>query len=636
MAHLSAKRLYIGSPGVTLSAVSSSYDIVFDVGIFEVVSAEHIAVNYLGSMVFSGHIASNSLRAAVQADHSAGNAILVSADHVSSFSLSVSSVHITAYDVGIFTGVAADHTAVHSIRQAVFNNHASVFDIIYIPTAEHTAVYSIRQGVSADYIFRNALRIKIKAAHTSINTFFISGDHDGKNRIGFLSRDVRFIWSLNPAIACNFTSRNTIFQQSVNQSFTILNSGLISKSTVHLYSIKSEARLDFVSKNLLAFSLKSELAAKFDLLHRNPVFADKIFPYVLSFETEKKQNSISSIINSRNINLLSLEIFSDENSYCISLAADIADMESWMLCEPGLEIEITINAILYRFLIDSRERSLEFGKEIYSISGRSMTARLGTGYAEPITKTWPATTALAIVDELCTAAGVSYTCSIADWNLTEELFAVESLFPIQILKKLTDAAGAILQSTPAGELLIQYLYPVPPPSYKTASPDLVISGAENIFSLVETKEIKSKWNAVLVMDEPESADQYSIEVVSENNGIITLAVWAFPFVDEILFNNSYLLPSVSIWEDGLTIEEKEETIEIVQGNGSVSKPVLSVVKISYENSTDLGSVSVDGTKITTATKGQSLLKIKYNTQYFKIRVQNTNLDKVQFFIENAA
>ena len=215
------------------------------------------------------------------------------------------------------------------------------------------------------------------------------------------------------------------------------------------------------------------------------------------------------------------------------------------------------------------------------------------------------------------------------------MFAVESLFPIQILKKITDAAGAILQSTPAGELIIQYTYPVPPPSYETAVSDLVISDAENIFSLIETKEIKPKWTAVLVMDEPESTDQYSIKQLSEHNGIITLAIWAFPFVDEILFDSSYLLPSLSIQDDGLIIEEKEEIIEIVQGSGVVSKPVLSVTETFYENSTDLGNVSIDGIKITTATKGQSLLKIKYNTQYFKIKVQNTNLDKVQFFIENA-
>jgi len=576
MTHFSAKRLYIGSPEATISTVFASHEFIFNIGIFDVVSADHVI--------------KNSLFAKIKTDHISNNAILVSADHVIKNSL--------------FAKIKTDHISNNAIL------------------------------VSADHVSENSIRTLVVATHISINTFFISSDHAGLNRIGFLFKDTQLCWSLMPAIANDFVSINAIFQQSVSREFIFLNSGLISNDTVYLYSIKSEACFDFISVNFLAFSAAADFGIKFDLLTRTPVAADFVFPNVLTLSTQQIENSISAIINSQNINLFSLDISSDENTYCISLAADIADMESWMLCEPGLEIEITINTILYNFLIDSRERSLEFGKKRYSISGRSMTAQMGTGYAEPITKTWGATTALAIVDELCTAASISYTCSITDWNIPEGLFAVESLFPIQILKKITDAAGAIMQSTPGGDLIIQYAYPVPPPLYETASPDLVISGAENVFSLIETKEIKPKWTAVLVMDEPESADQYSIEQISENNGIITLAVWAFPFVDEILFDDSYLLPSLSIWEDGLTIEEKEEVIEIVQGNGVVSKPVLSVIETSYENSTDLGSVFVDGTKITTATKGQSLLKIKYNTQYFKIRVQNTNLDKVQFFIEN--
>ena len=34
--------------------------------------------------------------------------------------------------------------------------------------------------------------------------------------------------------------------------------------------------------------------------------------------------------------------------------------------------------------------------------------------------------------------------------------------------------------------------------------------------------------------------------------------------DEIILKSSYLLPALSVWEDGLTVEEKEETVEIVR------------------------------------------------------------------------
>ena len=587
-------------------------------------------------MIASGHIASNSLRAAVQADHSSGNAILVSADHASSLSLLISADHITAYDVGVFTAIAADHVAIYSIRQAVLNNHVSVFDIIYIPVAEHTAVYSIRQGVSADHIFRNAIRIKTKTAHTSINTFLVSGDHGGINRIGFLSRDVRFIWSLNPAIACNFTSLNTIFQQSIAQNFIHLNSGLISQDTVHLYSIKSEARLDFVSVNFLASAAAADYGIKFDLLTRTPVAADFVFPNVLTLSTSKIQNSVSALIGSQSISLLSIDIESSENFYCINMVAEVADMANWILCEPGQEIEIEINSVSYRFVLDARERFVEFGSSRLSISGRSKTALLGEGYAEPITKNWPATTALAVADELCMSAGITCIYLISDWNIPAELLTAESLFPIQILKKIADAAGAILQSTPSGELLIQPLYPVEPPLYGAASPDVVLSGPENIFSLLETRESRPGWNAVLVMDMPDATAQYFIERVSEENGVIILVVYIYPFVDEISFQSSYQSPSLSIWEEGLIIDELEEEIEIIHGAGSTTKPVLSIIDTDYGNSIDLGSVSADGPVIATATKGQSLLRLRYQTQYFKFRVKNTDPEKVQFYFEEAA
>ena len=84
------------------------------------------------------------------------------------------------------------------------------------------------------------------------------------------------------------------------------------------------------------------------------------------------------------------------------------------------------------------------------------------------------------------------------------------------------------------------------------------------------------------------------------------------------------------------IEELEEEVEIINGNGSTTKPILSIIDTNYGNNIDLGGVSADGSAIATAIKDQSLLRIRYQTQYFKFRIKNTDPEKVQFYFEEAA
>ena len=70
---------------------------------------------------------------------------------------------------------------------------------------------------------------------------------------------------------------------------------------------------------------------------------------------------------------------------------------------------------------------------------------LGDRYAEQITKTWADTTAKTVAHELCLAAGIVLDWQTVDWPLASGKLAVKHKRPIEIIRVLANAVGAIIQ-----------------------------------------------------------------------------------------------------------------------------------------------------------------------------------------------
>jgi len=327
----------------------------------------------------------------------------------------------------------------------------------------------------------------------------------------------------------------------------------------------------------------------------------------------------------------------DEESYCWTFNGTLVDMASWVLCEAGNTVTINLGVDQYICLIDSRNMTQEFNQNVYSFSGRSLTSILGEG-ATPIHNTWDATTTHAIIDELAVSttdiAIPSPDIRITNWNLPEGLFVSEGETPIALIKKISTAIGGIIYTEGDGTLVIAPKHKTPPPLYDINTVDFSVSDLDDIFTLTESREVKPGYNQVEVTDEPESdGSVISIEQISMDtiNLIAHLRVTIFPFVPSIILLTSH--NSISIVTSDPIEEELTEVIEIIDGAGSVSRPVLELVSIDWQD-VDLGTLNPNGTALSSEIPGTSLVSITYITQYHDCTVTAQDSEQVQVYMED--
>lgn len=324
----------------------------------------------------------------------------------------------------------------------------------------------------------------------------------------------------------------------------------------------------------------------------------------------------------------SLNFSIDENSYCWVLTGTVSNKEEWTLAVPGLEIEVHINFDSYIFIIDSRERDESFDSDSFTITARSKTSIYGVG-SDPIYKTWGNTTAHDVITELVPDAVIT----IPNWNLQAELLSSDGDTAISIVSTIAEAVGGIVYTDASGLLHVVPKYKVAPANYNINDVDIVLSDLDSIYQLKETKELQSGYNQVQVSDEPDSSSSYiSLSEHSRDlpNLSAVIKVIIYPFVVSVSLNTSR--NDVVIGSSTLEVETLTETIEIVDGEGSLSNPITSINSSQYLDA-DMGVITFSGQQVYTEMNGTTLVEITYNTQYHLVPITSDTAKKIQLYME---
>ena len=141
-----------------------------------------------------------------------------------------------------------------------------------------------------------------------------------------------------------------------------------------------------------------------------------------------------------------------------------------------VEVEATINGTVFRALVESIERSREFGTNDLRISGRGKTALLDAPYAPVMSFTnSQVRTAQQIMGDVLTFNGVSLGWSIqwglADWSIPAGVFSHQGSY-IGALNKIALAAGGYIQPHAASQSIkVLPRYPRVPWDWATVTPD---------------------------------------------------------------------------------------------------------------------------------------------------------------------
>lgn len=134
------------------------------------------------------------------------------------------------------------------------------------------------------------------------------------------------------------------------------------------------------------------------------------------------------------------------------------------------QIEITLDGIVWVFLVESIKRDHTFGKRRVSIIGRSVTALIGAPWArESAFNNAVATNAQQLVDQALDLSGVALDWGITDWLVPANAWSFSGT-RLAAAMAVAEAAGGYLQShRSAPELQIRHPYP-PRPDGSTGGP----------------------------------------------------------------------------------------------------------------------------------------------------------------------
>lgn len=215
------------------------------------------------------------------------------------------------------------------------------------------------------------------------------------------------------------------------------------------------------------------------------------------------QNHISCTIDGKAVNILSAGIKTDMQSYCwqgeITIApADFAKIDRNKAKGDEPLIELNINGTRWVFAIEDVRDNRQFVAYSYSLSGRSLTARLGADYAK--TKTGVIKEALyarQIADLVLQYTDFSIAAwEIADWLIPADTYDLSGKTPLAVIADIAQAAGGFVESDKTAKKL--YIRP------RWASPAWEITQAKTalevpssvIVSISGQQQSSPRYNAV--------------------------------------------------------------------------------------------------------------------------------------------
>lgn len=125
------------------------------------------------------------------------------------------------------------------------------------------------------------------------------------------------------------------------------------------------------------------------------------------------------------------------------------------------QVRFTLDGLTFAFVVDSLQRSEEFGRRSVRFSGRSMTALLARPYARETTRgnASAAATAQQLAEQALDTTGVTLDWGLTDWLVPAGAWS-HSGTPLAAVQAIVEAAGGFLQShRSAATLLARHPYP---------------------------------------------------------------------------------------------------------------------------------------------------------------------------------
>lgn len=228
-------------------------------------------------------------------------------------------------------------------------------------------------------------------------------------------------------------------------------------------------------------------------------------------------NVITATIGGIAVDILSFGIKTDMDSYCwqgdITITAkDYAKIKAKLDVPRGSEpmINVTVNGFVFAFIAEEQSRSRKFAQKSHSLSGRSITARLGADYAG---SQGGLIDQASYVSQIVAQQLNGLPISVLDWDINDWLvpanaYSVANKAPIAVINDIAAVCGGFVTSDPSqAALSVKPRWPVAAWQLASATPDVIVP-IDVIISISDKKRTNPRYNTVLLTGSNEGGEVY--------------------------------------------------------------------------------------------------------------------------------
>lgn len=186
------------------------------------------------------------------------------------------------------------------------------------------------------------------------------------------------------------------------------------------------------------------------------------------------------------VNLRDINISLDVDSWAWTMTGTVRGQASLDVIKPTgagpVDIQVTINGHEWIFMIESYTGNRAIADDVFSVRGSSRTQYLASPYAPKSSYiNGSSINAKQAVEDLLTGTGFTLEWitigdeDTPDWNIPAGALAYTNKTPLEVIKWIADAAGAVVVPDLASDnIIIKPRYPTPPWQLSGATMDKVV------------------------------------------------------------------------------------------------------------------------------------------------------------------
>lgn len=358
----------------------------------------------------------------------------------------------------------------------------------------------------------------------------------------------------------------------------------------------------------------------------------------------------SVTVDGEEIDFIGVEIDIDIDQYAIIGTITLADEENYLKCKYLSELICVLDDTTYVFFIENKTKTTEHAGVSYQINVVSPTVKLGTPYSSTLIEEFPdGVQAETLVNQMASMQSVSVDYQLLDWFIPSYAISINNETPLSVIRRIVNAAGGVVQTKPDGTLLLISKYEESPKDWDSIVSTNILSSVDKITYLSESLKINDGFNAFLITDQGSSTADITLEEVDVDSNTKIIRGFRVPFTDgafDLLTSGGDLvtidkttdsiLENVPIADLEGNITEEWEYVEFIDWVGKTRYPIYELIDSDWEEE-NLGAfqISEEGTLTIInqeSVPGESLLKIKYKTKYWKWTVTGLEGKHVQFYV----